>query len=144
MRFARELGLRVPDVEMLKVGGRRVIVVERYDRVVLKNGSVERIHQEDFCQATGVPPEKKYEEDGLRYGESLNSAQSTAAADSLNEFLRAVTLNVIVGNGDAHAKNYSLDELAGTLRLAPVYDVLSTRNLRRQPPRRVRGQHPAH
>jgi serine/threonine-protein kinase HipA len=128
MRLARELGLRVPNVEMLTVGGRRVIVVERYDRVVLKDGSVERIHQEDFCQATGVLPEKKYEEDG---GPSLRRIaellQSTAALDSLDEFLRAVTLNVIVGNGDAHAKNYSLlHESSGLLRLAPVYDVLST------------------
>jgi len=128
MRFARELGIRVPDVEMMSIGRRRVIAVQRYDRIVLKDGSVERIHQEDFCQATGIPPEKKYEEDG---GPSLRRIaellQSAAAADSLDEFLRAVVLNILVGNGDAHAKNYSLlHESAGTLRLAPIYDVLST------------------
>ena len=128
MRFARQLGLRVPEVAMTKIGLRRVIVVERYDRQVHADGSVERIHQEDFCQATGVPPEKKYEQDG---GPSLRLIaellQSAAAADSLDELLRAVTLNVLVGTGDAHAKNSSLlHEPSGTLRLAPVYDVVST------------------
>lgn len=128
MRLARHLGLKVPEVATTEIGGRRLIVVERYDRLVHKDGSVERIHQEDFCQATGVPPEKKYEQDG---GPSLRKIaeilQSAAAAGSLDDFLRAVTLSVLVGNGDAHAKNYSLlHESAGALRLAPVYDVVST------------------
>lgn len=46
------------------IAGRKVIVVERYDRVVGPDGAVERIHQEDFCQAVGVPPETKHEEYG--------------------------------------------------------------------------------
>ena len=128
MRLARHLGLRVPEVAMTTIGERRLIVVERYDRLVHTDGSVERIHQEDFCQATGVPPEKKYEQDG---GPSLRKIaeilQSAAAAGSLDDFLRAVTLSAVVGNGDAHAKNYSLlHESAGTLRLAPIYDMVST------------------
>lgn len=128
MRLARNLGLRVPAVEMTTIAGRRLIVIDRYDRVVHEDGSVERIHQEDFCQATGIPPEKKYEEDG---GPSLRRIagilQDVAAPDSLDELLRLVTLNVLVGNGDAHGKNYSLlHEPSGALRLAPVYDVVST------------------
>lgn len=128
MRLAHQLGLRVPEVAMTKIGQRRVIVVERYDRRIHDDGSVERIHQEDFCQATGVTPEKKYEQDG---GPALRVIaeilQSAAAAGSLDDLLRAVTLSVLVGNGDAHAKNYSLlHEPSGTLRLAPVYDVVST------------------
>lgn len=128
MRLARHLNLPVPEVAMTKIGQRRVLVVERYDRVVHKDGSVERIHQEDFCQATAVPPEKKYEQDG---GPSLRVIaqilQSASAQDSVEDFLRAVTLSLLVGNGDAHGKNYSLlHEPSGTLRLAPVYDVLST------------------
>ena len=50
-----------------------------------------------------------------------------AAPDSVDELLRLVTLNVLVGNGDAHGKNYSLlHEPSGALRLSPVYDVVST------------------
>ena len=128
LRFARELGLRVPEVAMTRIAKRRVIVVDRYDRRIHADGSVERIHQEDFCQATGVSPEKKYQQDG---GPSLRRIaellQSAAAADSVEDLLRAVILNVLVGNGDAHAKNYSLlHEPSGEMHLAPIYDVLST------------------
>lgn len=128
LRLAHQLGLRVPMVTMTTIGQRRVIVVERYDRRVHEDGSVERIHQEDFCQAMGVAPEKKYEQDG---GPSLRAIagilQSAAVGGSLDDLLRSVTLSVLVGNGDAHGKNYSLlHEPAGTLRLAPIYDVVST------------------
>ncbi|MDE3102977.1 MAG: HipA domain-containing protein, partial [Chloroflexota bacterium] len=52
---------------------------------------------------------------------------AVAPLGSLEDFLRAVTVNVLVGNGDAHAKNYSLvHERNGRLRLSPTYDVLST------------------
>lgn len=128
MRLAGNLGLRVPAVEMTTIAGRRLIVVERYDRMVHADGSVERIHQEDFCQATGIPPEKKYEEDG---GPSLRRiaeiVQDVASSAALDELLRVVTLNVAIGNGDAHGKNYSLlHEASGALRLTPVYDLVCT------------------
>lgn len=128
MRVARHLGLVVAGVETTKIGGRKLMVVERYDRVVSADGTVERIHQEDFCQAMGLPPERKYEEDG---GPSLQSIagilQSVAARDSLEKLLKAVTLNALIGNGDAHAKNFSLlHKSSGALTLAPLYDLLST------------------
>lgn len=128
MRLARNLGLEVPMVETTTIGGRRLIIVERYDRIVDPDGSVERIHQEDFCQATGILPAKKYEEDG---GPSLRRLaeilQATAAPGSLEALLRAVTLNVVIANGDAHGKNFSLlHGPLGALRLAPLYDLVST------------------
>lgn len=128
MRVAKHLGLAVANVETATFGGRKLIVVERYDRVVHSDGSVERIHQEDLCQAIGVFPDKKYEEDG---GPSLTRIadllQATAGSDSVEALLRAVTFNVLVGNGDAHAKNFSLlHEPSGVLRLSPLYDLLST------------------
>lgn len=128
MRLARNLGLPVAPVETTTVGGRRIIVVERYDRIVHTDGSVERIHQEDFCQATGILPDKKYEEDG---GPSLRRIaeilQVAASPDSLELLLRAVTVNVLIGNGDAHGKNFSLlHDPSGVLRLAPLYDLMST------------------
>lgn len=128
MRLARNLGLPVAPVEATTVGGRRMIVVERYDRTVHADGSVERNHQEDFCQATGVLPDKKYEEDG---GPSLHRVagilQVAASPDSLEALLRAVTVNVLIANGDAHGKNFSLlHDSSGVLRLAPLYDLMST------------------
>jgi serine/threonine-protein kinase HipA len=128
MRVAQHLGLDVAPVETTDVLRRKLIVIERYDRVVHDDGSVERLHQEDFCQAAGMPPDRKYEEDG---GPSLRRiagiVQAVASRESVETLLRAVTLNVLIGNGDAHAKNFSLlHEGSGGLRLAPLYDLMST------------------
>lgn len=128
MRMAKHLGLPVAGVETTTIGGRRLIVVERYDRVVAPDGRVDRLHQEDFCQALGIHPEKKYQEDG---GPSLHSLgevlQAAAGPESLEMLLRGVTLNVLVANGDAHGKNFALlHTRSGALELAPLYDLMST------------------
>jgi len=128
MRTARHLGLPVAQVETTSVGGSPLLVVERFDREVAADGTVVRLHQEDLAQATGIPPEKKYQTDG---GPSLariaGVLQSVAAVGAREALLRMVTLNVVVGNGDAHAKNFSLlHQPSGAVDLAPVYDVLST------------------
>ena len=128
MRVAKHLNLAVAAVETTAIAGRKLIVVERYDRAVEADGSVERIHQEDFCQATGTPPDTKYEEDG---GPSLRRVaailQAAAAAGSLEKLAQAVTLNVMLGNGDAHAKNFSmLHPASAELTLSPLYDLMCT------------------
>ena len=128
MRLARHLGLATAAVETTEIAGRKVIVVERFDRRVSADGRVERVHQEDFCQATGAPPETKYEENG---GPSLSRIAGilaiVAQPDALENLLGAVTVNALIGNGDAHAKNFSLLHTpSGALALAPLYDLLST------------------
>jgi serine/threonine-protein kinase HipA len=128
MRIARHLGIVVAHVETMTLGSQKLLVVERYDRIVHPDGAVERIHQEDFCQATATIPDHKYEEDGgpsLRHIAGL--LQAVGSSDALDNLLRAVTMNALVGNGDAHAKNFSLVHTpTGALTLAPMYDVLST------------------
>lgn len=128
MRVAKHLGLGVAEVETTEVAGRRLIVVERYDRHVGADGSVHRVHQEDFCQAMAIAPEDKYEQDG---GPSLariaGILSDVAAPDSLERLLAAVTVNCLLGNGDAHGKNLSL--LYGETdapRLSPLYDLMCT------------------
>ena len=127
MRVAKHLGLSVAPVETTMIGGRKLLVVERFDRVVDKTGAVVRIHQEDFCQATGVPPDNKYEEDG---GPSLKRSWTSyrpRRLPTLSTRLRAVTVNALVTNGDAHGKNFSLlHHDSGALTLSPLYDVLCT------------------
>jgi serine/threonine-protein kinase HipA len=128
MRFARHLGLPTAKIEILRVDGRELIVVERYDRIIHPDGSVVRLHQEDFCQAAGLPPERKYEQDG---GPSLRRVagmlQGVASRAGVEALLRAVVVNVLIGNGDAHAKNFSLlHHPAGSMGLAPLYDLMST------------------
>lgn len=128
MRIAKHLGLDVANVETTVVGAKKLIVVERYDRIIDDTGSVERVHQEDFCQATGTAPDLKYEENG---GPSLKRIASilegVAIPGSLDALLQSVTVNSMIGNGDAHAKNFSLlHNPDGSLQLAPLYDLIST------------------
>ena len=127
MRFAKHLGLQVPHVETTEAGGRKLIVIDRYDRRVDSAGLVERIHQEDICQATGIAPSKKYQEDGGPSLRRIAAILTDFDPDSIARLIRAITVHVLVGNGDAHAKNYSLLHTAsGSITLSPLYDVMST------------------
>jgi serine/threonine-protein kinase HipA len=129
MRLAKQLGLPVAEVQTGFAAGRKLLVVSRYDRIVDPDGAVRRIHQEDLCQATGTPPVRKYEEDGGPTLRKFAGLLSATDPDSLPTLLAATTLNVAIGNGDAHAKNFSLlHDRSGALRLAPLYDLLSTLN----------------
>ena len=128
MRVARNLGLRAASIETTEYGGRKLIVVERYDRVVTGAGDVERVHQEDFCQVLSLSPKTKYQKEG---GPSLKQIAAVlrqfARPDSLGRLLQATYVNVLVGNSDAHGKNFSLlHHRDGSIELTPVYDVVST------------------
>lgn len=109
-------------------GDQVAIVVERYDRRAVR-GELVRLHQEDFCQALGVPPDQKYEADGGPAATDLLRliARYSADADAdLATFVGALALNWVIGGTDAHAKNYSQMVLpGGQTRLAPLYDVIS-------------------
>jgi serine/threonine-protein kinase HipA len=127
MRLARHLGVPVAEVETIEVQGRPLIVVTRYDRIVEPSGAVRRVHQEDFCQVTGNPPRSKYQQDGGPSFAQIANTLREVDPTSLETLLKAMTLQVLTGNGDAHGKNYSLlHEESGALRLAPIYDVMST------------------
>jgi serine/threonine-protein kinase HipA len=127
MRLAMHLGLAVAEVETITVAEQRLIVISRYDRRVAPSGAVERIHQEDFCQALAIPPLKKYEEDGGPSLRQIARILQVTNPQSLEALLRATVLNVLIGNGDAHGKNLSLlHEPSGALRLAPLYDLICT------------------
>jgi serine/threonine-protein kinase HipA len=129
MRLAAAIGLDVAPVEPRSVQGRSFLLVERYDRMRDARGTVQRIHQEDFCQALGVPPETKYASEGgptfKDCFELLRRVSARPAADVL-KLLDAAIFNLIVGNADAHGKNFSILYREQGLRLAPLYDLLST------------------
>jgi serine/threonine-protein kinase HipA len=96
--------------------------------------ALERLHQEDFCQAQGIVPERKYQREGgpsLKQCFRLLREASSAPVIDLARLLEAVIYNCLVGNNDAHGKNFSLlYRGAGTanleIRLAPLYDVANT------------------
>jgi serine/threonine-protein kinase HipA len=109
-------------------GARTYLLVTRYDRVQ-QGENWRRIHQEDFCQALGKPPGAKYQHNqtgtqgpSLRDFFELTRAFMTGA-DTLR-LLDAVIFNILIGNVDSHAKNYSLIIGSGNVSFAPLYDLM--------------------
>ncbi|ASY73668.1 type II toxin-antitoxin system HipA family toxin [Sinorhizobium fredii] len=129
MRLAAAIGLDVAPVEPRSANGRPFLVVERYDRYRDADGVVHRIHQEDFCQALGVPPETKYASEGgptfKDCFELLRRVSARPATDVL-KLLDAAIFNLVVGNADAHGKNFSILYDDQGPKMAPLYDLLST------------------
>lgn len=131
MRLAGAAGLEVAQVEprVLPGPGRTFLLVERYDRDRSDPEQVRRLHQEDFCQALGVPVERKYQSEGgptLGDGFALLRRVSAQESEDSLKLLDAVIFNTVVGNADAHGKNFSLLYGPAGPRLAPLYDLLST------------------
>jgi serine/threonine-protein kinase HipA len=129
MRLAGRVGLEVAAVEIGTAGDTRFLQVERFDRKRLPDGRLERIHQEDFCQALGIPPELKYQQEGgpnLKKCFELVRAVSTVPGPDILRLFDAVVFNFLIGNGDAHGKNFSFLYSDGGARLAPLYDLVCT------------------
>lgn len=132
MTLAERVGLPVAHVEMAPTRT-PMLLVRRFDRRRDGDGQVVRIHQEDFCQALGLPPELKYESEG---GPSLAdlfqvlSGGSGSPLPDKRDLLKWVIFNCLIGNADGHAKNVSF--LMGGradppgARLAPFYDLVCT------------------
>jgi serine/threonine-protein kinase HipA len=126
---ARRAGLVVARTRVAGFGEESAIVVERYDRRLLDGRRV-RIHQEDLCQALGVPPSRKYQNEGgpspKAVVQLLRAVMPPRAADdAVWRFVDALAWNWLLAGTDAHAKNYSLLLAAGQVRLAPLYDIAS-------------------
>lgn len=138
MKLAAAVGLQTAAVELRKVAAVDYLLVERYDRTQSRGGGEEggitRVHQEDLCQALGIVSELKYQREGgpsLKQCFALLREVSSTPVIDLAQFLDAVIFNYLIGNNDAHGKNFSLlYHNAGTpnleIRLAPLYDVVST------------------
>jgi len=138
MKLAAAVGLPAAQVESRNIDGMDYLLVERYDRMrrQVTGGEqvLDRLHQEDFCQAQGFVSEMKYQKENgpsLKQCFSLLREVSSAPVVDLVRFLDAVIYNFLVGNNDAHGKNFSLlYQGVGTenleIRLAPLYDIVST------------------
>lgn len=133
MRAASSCGIRCAETHLVSLG-RAVTVISRFDRRVATDGGriveVERIHQEDLAQALGVSPASKYAEiPGGTIGAVARvlREQSINPLGSLAQLARVLLFNYLVGNCDAHLKNYSLSYEGGAAPvLTPAYDLVST------------------
>ena len=149
MLVDRVLGNKEVPVRLSQADGRPYLEIKRYDRrpvlvkekwinteqdlsglLLVQGFKMERIHQEDFCQVLGYPANKKYQTDGGPNIRDLYNAvaeYSVFKAKDAVRFINLMMFNYLIGNEDAHAKNFSiLHNGNGTFKLAPAYDLLST------------------
>jgi serine/threonine-protein kinase HipA len=128
LKIAASLGISIPAVQLVSTPSQHLFAIERYDRF-LDNENLKRLHQEDFCQALRIQVQNKYQSDGgpdfSRCIDLLRKA-TTVPAIEINKFISLFVYNLIIGNKDAHGKNYSILHRNNTSVLAPAYDVLST------------------
>ena len=133
MTLAKSIGIDVPPIDLVDVStisnipsgieqyGQKAFVIERFDRNL--DGSA--THIEDFAQIFGVYPEEKYKKASFRNLATVIATESDHR--DIAEFIRRLTFNVLIGNGDMHLKNWSMMYPDGrSAKLAPAYDFVST------------------
>lgn len=126
IKAAEKLGIKVPDVKISYANKTKYFLIQRYDREVIDN-KIKRIHQEDFCQASNIPSAYKYQAEGgvdfKRCFEILRATSQPAVA--INQFIQLMIFNYLIGNNDAHGKNFSILHYDnGEIKFAPAYDIL--------------------
>ena len=129
LKLAAAMNLPVARAELVTVAGTRALLIERYDRV-REDGRMLRLHQEDFCQALGLPAELKYQGQGgptLAACAQLIRERLRLGPVALQAFLDWVIYIALIGNADAHGKNLALLRPRGDrIQLAPFYDLVPT------------------
>jgi serine/threonine-protein kinase HipA len=125
----RAAGLRAARSRIQRFEDQSAIVVTRYDRASV-NGAQVRVHQEDICQALGLHPTMKYQNEGGPGPKEIAALFRRVmpredAIEATRSFLKALLWNWVIAGTDAHAKNYSLVLNQKQVRLAPFYDVAS-------------------
>ncbi len=125
----RAAGLLAVHSSVERFEDQSAIAVARYDRLFRRRHQV-RVHQEDLCQALGVHPVRKYQNEGGPGPKDIAGLfrrvmPPQEAEDNTMILLDALVWNWVIAGTDAHAKNYSLMLMGNQIRLAPFYDVAS-------------------
>jgi serine/threonine-protein kinase HipA len=122
MRIAGLLGIDIPPQALLDLhDGSPAYLVRRFDRTP----EGEKLRCEDFVQILGE--EDKYSGSLERIGKKIQALSVFPGLDA-QLFFERVLLNFLLGNGDAHLKNFSLLEAeGGGLRLSPAYDIVCSK-----------------
>ena len=128
-KLVSAFGIPIASCSIERFGAQKVLIVERFDRRLSIGGDYWlRLPQEDFCQVTGNPSDKKHERHGgpgIRRIMEILSNSENAEADRLDYFRTQVVYWLLAGI-DGHAKNFSIFLLpGGAFKLTPRYDVLS-------------------
>lgn len=136
MRLAKKIGLKVANVELKRYGNYPTLIIERFDRIC-RDDFVERLHIIDGCQMLNLPPSYKYEQNfgSLRDVEHIREGASfkklfkstklcSVPAVAQLELLHWAMFNLIIGNSDAHGKNFSFFVNKRGIKPTPFYDML--------------------
>ena len=142
MLTAKQLGIEAPESFIINVGkgadSEILYATKRFDRLMKEGKMIDglpvpnRLHQEDFAQALGIPAGEKYEKEKSGYLRRMFEVIRENAVDPIAEqtkLWKRICFNYLIGNNDAHIKNYSLiysENLKG-ISLSPAYDIVSTR-----------------
>lgn len=126
IQTAKAMGISVPDVKIRYANKTKYFLIQRYDREIINN-KIKRIHQEDFCQASNIASAYKYQSEGgvdfKRCFEILRETSQPAVA--INQFIQLMIFNYLIGNNDAHGKNFSILHYDNEkIEFAPAYDIL--------------------
>ena len=127
-KLAKNSDLSVPNTKLMHIDNVEFLLIERYDRI-FQNNKISRIHQEDVCQALGILSEYKYQNDGgpsIADIYNLLKERTSIPLLEMQSFLRYVLFNFIIGNCDAHGKNYSIMYKSNSITLTPIYDTVCT------------------
>ncbi|WCE30348.1 type II toxin-antitoxin system HipA family toxin [Vibrio sp. SCSIO 43137] len=134
MKLAEAAGADIPEVRLIELSDLEGLPsiklpdeqyaygIKRFDR-----GSTGRIHTEDFAQVFGLYPSDKYQRVNYEQLGNVLYRTSTERLKDIQQMARRLLINILLGNGDAHLKNWTLiySDMYSP-RLSPLYDVLFT------------------
>jgi serine/threonine-protein kinase HipA len=133
MELSHLAGFPTASTAVLQFADIPALVIERYDRIRDENGRIRRRHQEDFCQALGLGSRQKYERNGTNARRFSAEAvgmlldRTTEPVIEKRRFVEITLFDILIGNVDGHAKNFSLFHLpGGRMQTTPRYDVMPT------------------
>ncbi len=136
MRLASLVGIDIPDIRMVTMNDLenlppinlpdedQAYAIRRFDR----GENNRRIHTEDFAQVLFKYPHDKYQGANYEQIARVLYQYSGNPLDDVQQLARRLLVNILLANGDAHLKNWSLIYKDGvTPGLAPAYDIVTTR-----------------
>lgn len=142
LQAAHSAGLTTAQTSIQRFKDQTALVIRRYDRIMRDELQI-RVHQEDLCQALGIHPSNKYQNEGGPSPKAIADwmrliMPAQVAMDSIERFADALIWNWIIAGPDAHAKNYSLLLSGQDIRLAPLYDITSALPYKTIPQKKIR------
>ncbi len=129
LRLAKKCGIEVNNTQLVYDKNNNAgLLVERFDRIAVEgHKSPLMVHQEDACQFLDMYPANKYR---LKLSDICGGVERFASAPiiEIQKLILQYLYSYLVGNGDMHAKNISLQTHfeTGQVRLTPAYDLICT------------------